>query len=76
MRVSNSALLLLVTCHTGIPAFADDHRQHGAHEHGKAFEGQLFDAVWVSGTMRVERLSSELADAGYRLENAVVAPFE
>jgi hypothetical protein len=43
---------------------------------GKAFEGQLFDVVWVTGTMRVERLSSDLAEAGYRLENAVVAPFE
>ncbi len=43
---------------------------------GKAFEGRLFDVVWVTGTMRVERLSSELAEAGYRLENAAVAPFE
>ena len=42
----------------------------------KAFEGRLFDVVWVTGTMRVERLSSELAEAGYRLENASVAPFE
>lgn len=25
---------------------------------GKAFEGQLFDTVWVTGSMRVERLSS------------------
>ena len=42
----------------------------------EAFEGQLFDTVWVTGTMRVERLSSDLADAGYRLENASVAPYE
>lgn len=43
---------------------------------GKAFEGQLFDVVWVTGTMRVERLSSDLAEAGYRLESATVVPFE
>lgn len=43
---------------------------------GKAFEGRLFDTVWVRGTMRIERLSSELGDAGYRLENATVAPYE
>jgi hypothetical protein len=34
MRIFKPALLLLVTCNTGTPAFADDHRQHGAHEHG------------------------------------------
>ena len=43
---------------------------------GNAFEGQLFDTVWVTGTMRVEKLSSDLADAGYRLENASVTPYE
>ena len=43
---------------------------------GRAFEGRLFDVVWVTGTMRVERLSSELAEAGYRLEDASVVPYE
>lgn len=43
---------------------------------GMAFEGQLFDTVWVTGTMRVEHLSSELAEAGYRLEEASVTPYE
>lgn len=43
---------------------------------GKAFEGQLFDVVWVTGTMRIERLSSDLAEAGYRLEDASVVPYE
>ncbi len=43
---------------------------------GKAFEGQLFDVVWVTGTLRVERLSSDLAEAGYRLENVSVVPYE
>ena len=42
---------------------------------GRGFEGTLLDVVWVTGTMRVERLSSDLAEAGYRLEAAEV-PYE
>ena len=49
---------------------------HVVTREGKAFEGQLFDVVWVTGTIRVERLSSDLAEAGYRLENASVVPYE
>ncbi len=43
---------------------------------GRGFEGTLLDVVWVTGTMRVERLSSDLAEAGYRLEEAAVVPYE
>ena len=42
----------------------------------ETFEGRLFDVVWVTGTMRLERLSSDLAEAGYRLEEARVAPYD
>ncbi len=49
---------------------------HVVAREGKAFEGKLFDVVWVTGTMRVERLSSDLAEAGYRLEAATVVPYE
>ena len=42
----------------------------------RAFKGGLFDVVWVTGTMRVERSSSDLAVAGYRLEEASVVPYE
>lgn len=49
---------------------------HVVTREGKAFEGGLFDVVWVTGTMRVERLSSDLAEAGYRLEDASVMPYE
>ncbi len=49
---------------------------HVVTREGKAFEGQLFDAVWVTGTMRVERISSDLAEAGYRLEDASVVRYE
>lgn len=34
---------------------------------GKEYTGELFDTVWVSGTLKVEAISSELADAGYQL---------
>ena len=49
---------------------------HVVTREGKAFEGQLFDTVWVTGTMRVESLSSDLAEAGYRFEDANVVPYE
>lgn len=49
---------------------------HVVTDEGNAFEGKLFDVVWVTGTMRVEHLSSELAEAGYRLEGASVVPYE
>ena len=41
-----------------------------------AYQGQLFDTVWVTGTIRVEKLSSELAAAGYLIEARKVEPFE
>jgi hypothetical protein len=49
---------------------------HVVTREGAGFKGGLFDVVWVTGTMRVERLSTELADAGYRIENATVVPYE
>lgn len=45
-------------------------------ERGKEYRGELFDAVWVSGTMRVESTTSEVADAGYRLEATEIEPYE
>ena len=41
----------------------------------EAYRGGVFDAVWVSGILRVERFSSEIADAGYRLEAVGVTPY-
>lgn len=43
---------------------------------GTPFKGDLFDAVWVTGTLKVESTSSELAEAGYKLENVKVEPYE
>ena len=45
-------------------------------EKGNEYRGKLFDTVWVTGTIKVEHLSSELAEAGYRIRNARVEPFE
>lgn len=42
----------------------------------RPYRGKLFDTVWVTGTLRVEQSSSELAEAGYRLEATAVEPYE
>lgn len=39
------------------------------------YQGAQFDTVWVSGTLRVEQFSSELGDAGYRLEASSIEPY-
>lgn len=49
---------------------------HVVMREGTAFPGHLFDTVWVTGTIRVERLSSQLGEAGYRMENASVVPYQ
>lgn len=43
---------------------------------GGEYHGGLFDTVWVMGTLKVERLSSELGDAGYRIDAVLVEPYE
>jgi hypothetical protein len=45
-------------------------------EEEKPYQGELFDTVWVTGTLRVEKLSSELGDAGYRVDALQVEPYE
>ena len=45
-------------------------------EEDKAYQGELFDTVWVTGTITVEKLSSELGDAGYRIEATTVEPYQ
>jgi hypothetical protein len=37
---------------------------------------ELFEPVWVSGTLRVETSQTEYADAGYSLHNAVAVKYE
>ena len=45
-------------------------------DEGNAYQGDLFDTVWVTGTLSVEKLSSELGDAGYRIDARVVEPYQ
>lgn len=45
-------------------------------DEGDAYQGELFDTVWVTGTLGVEKLSSELGDAGYRIEARLVEPYQ
>ncbi|OQX34189.1 MAG: hypothetical protein B0D96_09995 [Candidatus Sedimenticola endophacoides] len=41
-----------------------------------AYRGQLFDTVWVTGTLDVDKRSSELGDAGYRIDARTVEPYQ
>jgi hypothetical protein len=43
---------------------------------GQEYPGELFDTVWVTGTLKVESSSSDLAEAGYRLEATRIDPYE
>lgn len=43
---------------------------------GGEYQGGLFDTVWVNGTLKVEPLSSELGEAGYRIDAVRVEPYE
>jgi hypothetical protein len=43
---------------------------------GNAYRGELFDTVWVTGTLKVEHQSNELAEAGYQIQDARVEPYE
>ena len=45
-------------------------------EADKAYQGELFDTVWVTGKMTVEKLSSELGYAGYRIDATKVEPYQ
>jgi len=40
-----------------------------------AFAGKAFDTIWVTGTLKVTPTSSELAEAGYRIEATGIAPY-
>ncbi|MGD8497905.1 MAG: DUF3299 domain-containing protein [Chromatiales bacterium] len=38
--------------------------------------GRTWDTVWVTGTLNVEVVSSELGRAGYRLEARQIDPYQ
>jgi len=39
------------------------------------YRGELFDTVWVQGTLEVERFRSEHGEAGYRIDAVSVSPY-
>jgi hypothetical protein len=43
---------------------------------GREYKGGLFDPIWVSGILKIESFSSDLAEAGYRLEATRIEPYE
>lgn len=43
---------------------------------GREYQGELFDMVRITGTLKVEFYSGDLADAGYRMEATEVEPYE
>ena len=43
---------------------------------GKSYRGGVFDTVWVTGDLRIERVSSAMGDAGYRLDALAIAPYQ
>lgn len=45
-------------------------------EAGKGTRPELFDVVWVSGTMSVKRIDNDIAEAGYTLYASDIAPYE
>lgn len=45
-------------------------------ERGKGAKPELFDVIWVTGTMSVKRIDNDIAEAGYTLYATDVAPYE
>ncbi len=45
-------------------------------EAGKGTRPELFDVVWVTGTMSVKRIDNDIAEAGYTIYASEIAPYE
>jgi hypothetical protein len=45
-------------------------------EAGKGTRPELFDVIWVAGTMSVSRIENDIAEAGYTLYASEIAPYE
>ncbi len=45
-------------------------------ETGKGTRPELFDVIWVTGTMSVSRIENDIAEAGYTLYATDIAPYE
>ncbi len=67
MKTMSLALLASVAA---APLLAQETREIGAHVHGVS--NQLWDAVWVTGTLSARMQSTNLGDIGYELSaNAI-----
>ncbi len=42
---------------------------------GHAYHGELFDTVWVQGTLHVERFRSDAGDPGYHIDAASLGAY-
>lgn len=42
---------------------------------GKSFDGDIYNAVWVTGTLQISNFKSELADASYSMTGLDVQPY-
>jgi hypothetical protein len=45
-------------------------------EAGKGTRPELFDVIWVTGTMSVRRIENDVAEAGYTLYASRIEPYE
>ncbi len=45
-------------------------------ETGKGTRPELFDVIWVTGTMSVKRIDNDIAEAGYTLYANDIAPYD
>ena len=59
-----------------VPPPPSNQTVHVVTDENHAYRGELFDTVWVTGTITVEKRSSELGEAGYRIEARNVEPYQ
>jgi hypothetical protein len=45
-------------------------------EAGKGTRPELFDVIWVTGTMSIKRIENDVAEAGYTLYATQIEPYE
>ncbi|MBU2978099.1 DUF3299 domain-containing protein [Alteromonas sp. C1M14] len=57
-----------------VPPPASNQIVHVTFENGVAID-DLYDAVWVTGTLSTEGWQGDIASVGYRLKGAAVAPY-
>jgi hypothetical protein len=61
---------------THVPPPPANQTIHVVAPEGREYVGELFDTVWVTGTLRVIRTSSDLAEAGYRIDVTEIEPYD